>query len=223
MPLFDTNCVTKYHFGVEKWRRFAYTLFWKQKPKDVKRGVRMLSLYLSMLESGEDKAKCTQLYEKYHGLLIHVAYAKLKDEHLAEDAAHNAFLNIVRNFHLVGDIDSHKTKRLLVVVTENAAIDMLRKNKHYAPVSYDELENVLSMDKDMLDNVAVQELVELICELPEIYRDVLELRAYHGLSEKQIAAILDVEYATVRKRLERARTMLAEKMKQQEGEVYEHL
>ena len=183
----------------------------------------MLSLYLSMLESGEDKAKCTQLYEKYHGLLIHVAYAKLKDEHLAEDAAHNAFLNIVRNFHLVGDIDSHKTKRLLVVVTENAAIDMLRKNKHYAPVSYDELENVLSMDKDMLDSVAVQELVDLICELPEIYRDVLELRAYHGLSEKQIAAILDVEYATVRKRLERARTMLAEKMKQQEGEVYEHL
>ena len=81
----------------------------------------------------------------------------------------------------------------------------------------------MTMDKDMLDSVAVQELVDLICELPEIYRDVLELRAYHGLSEKQIAAILDVEYATVRKRLERARTMLAEKMKQQEGEVYEHL
>ena len=127
---------------------------------------------------------------------------------------------------------------MLVVVTENAAIDILRKNKHYAPVSYDDLENVLSMDKDMLDKVAVQELVDLICELPEagsgtsplplsqfpeIYRDVLELRAYHGLSEKQIAAILDVEYATVRKRLERARAMLAEKMKQQEGEVYEHL
>ena len=183
----------------------------------------MLSLYLSMLESGEDKAKCTQLYEKYHGLLIHVAYAKLKDEHLAEDAVHSAFLNIVRNFHLVGEVNSHKTKRLLVVVTENAAIDMLRKNKHYAPVSYDDLENVLSVDKDILDNVAAQELVGLISELPPIYRDVLELRAYHRLSEKQIAVILDVEYATVRKRLERARTMLAEKMRRQEGEVYEHL
>jgi len=198
-------------------------LFIGDKIKRRKRGVRMLLLYLSMLENSEDKAKFTQLYAKYRGLMVHVAYAKLKDEHLAEDVAHNAFLNIVRNFHLVGDINSHKTKRLLVVVTENAAIDMLRKNKHYAPVSYDELENVLSMDKDMLDNVAVQELVDLICELPEIYRDVLELRAYHGLSEKQIAAILDVEYATVRKRLERARTMLAEKLKQQEGEVYEHL
>ena len=183
----------------------------------------MLSLYLSMLESGEDKAKCTQLYEKYHGLLIHVAYAKLKDEHLAEDAVHSAFLNIVRNFHLVGEVNSHKTKRLLVVVTENAAIDMLRKNKHYAPVSYDDLENVLSIDTDMLDNVAAQELVGLISELPPIYRDVLELRAYHGLSEKQIAVILDVEYATVRKSLERARNMLAEKMRRQEGEIYEHL
>ena len=182
----------------------------------------MLSLYLSMLESGEDKAKCTQLYEKYHGLLIHVAYAKLKDEHLAEDAVHSAFLNIVRNFHLVGEVNSHKTKRLLVVVTENVAIDMLRKNKRYSKISYEELEPILSIEPDMLDNIAVQELVEKITELPEIYRNVLELRAYHGLSEKQISAVLGVEYATVRKRLERARSMLAEKLRrQQEGEMYE--
>ena len=183
----------------------------------------MLWMYLSMLENSEDKAKFTQLYAKYRGLMLHVAYAKLKDERLAEDAVHNAFINIARNFHIVGEVDSHKTKRLLVVVTENVAIDMLRKDKYIAPVSYDDLENVLSVDKDMLDNVVVQELVGLISELPPIYRDVLELRAYHRLSEKQIAVILDVEYATVRKRLERARNMLAEKMQQQEGEIYEHL
>lgn len=186
------------------------------------RDVQMLFFYLSLLENEEDKAKFIKLYEKYRSLLVHVAYEKVKDPHLAEDAVQTAFLNVVRSFHSVGEIDSHKTKRFLVVVTENAAIDILRKNRIYAPVSYDQLEPVMSVDKDMLDNVAVEELTAIIRELPPIYRDVLELRAYHDLSERQIAIVLGVEYATVRKRLERARTILAKELnKRQEGAVYE--
>lgn len=182
----------------------------------------MLLFYLSLLKDDEDKSKFTDLYIKYSKLMKYAALQKLDDEQLAEDAVHTAFLNIIKSFYMVEDVDSHKTKRLLVVVTENVAIDMLRKNKHYSKISYEELEPILSIEPDMLDNIAVQELVEKITELPEIYRNVLELRAYHGLNEKQISAVLGVEYATVRKRLERARSMLAEKLRrQQEGEMYE--
>ena len=182
----------------------------------------MLLFYLSLLKDDEDKSKFTDLYIKYSKLMKYAALQKLDDEQLAEDAVHNAFLNIIKSFYMVEDVDSHKTKRLLVVVTENVAIDMLRKSKRYSKISYEELEPILSIEPEMLDNIAVQELVEKITELPEIYRNVLELRAYHGLSDKQISAVLGIEYATVRKRLERARSMLAEKLRrQQEGEVYE--
>lgn len=182
----------------------------------------MLLFYLSLLESNEDKNKFTQLYTKYSKLMKYVALQKLDDNQLAEDAVHNAFMNIIKSFYMVEDIDSHKTKRLLVVVTENVAIDMLRKSNRYSGISYEELEPILAIEQDMLDDVAVQELVNLITELPEIYRNVLELRAYHELSEKQIATILGIEYATVRKRLERARAMLAKKLQhQKEGEIYE--
>lgn len=182
----------------------------------------MLIYYLSLLENDEDRSKFTQLYTKYSKLMKYVALQKLDDEHLAEDAVHNAFLNIIKSFYMVQEVDSHKTKRLLVVVTENVVIDMLRKNKNYPSLSYEDLEPILSIEQDMLDNIAVQELAEQITELPEIYRNVLELRAYHGLSEKQISTVLGIEYATVRKRLERARSMLAEKLRhQQEGDIYE--
>lgn len=182
----------------------------------------MLIYYLSLLETEEDKSKFTQLYEKYSKLMKYVAADILRDDHLAEDAVHNAFLNVIKSFYMVEDIDGHKTKRLLVVVTENAAIDMLRKTKHEANVSYDELEPILSVESDMLDNIAAQELADMLLTLPEIYRNVLELRAYHGLNDKQISAVLNVEHATVRKRLERARSMLAEKLRrQQEGVAYE--
>ncbi len=182
----------------------------------------MLIYYLSLLETEEDQSKFIQLYTKYAKLMKYVAIRKLGDDQLAEDAVHNAFENVIKSFHSIEEVNSHKTKRFLVVVTENVVIDMLRKNKHEADVSYEELEPTLSTLPDMLDQVAVQELVAMIASLPEIYRDVLELHAYHELSEKQIATVLGIEYAAVRKRLERARAMLAKELKRREkGEIYE--
>ena len=172
----------------------------------------MLFVYLSLLETDDDRDKFTILYEKYSKLLKYVAFQKLHDDQLAEDAAHNAFLNIIKNFHMVGDPNSHKTRRLLVVVTENAAIDILRKQKKYPQSSFDELEPVLGREQDLLDKIAVRELMDMIAALPDIHRIALELRVFQGLSEKQIAAILDISYEAVRKRLERARAMLMQQM-----------
>ena len=118
-------------------------------------------------------------------------------------------------------MDNHKTKRFLVVITENTAIDILRKEKPNTRVSFENLEWGLSATPDMLDAVAVEELVEIIAAMPDIYRTVLELRAYHGLSDKQIATVLDISPATVCKRLERARGMLAAEMdRRQKGDIY---
>ncbi len=181
----------------------------------------MLLFYLSLLETQEDKDKFEYLYKRYAPLLKHVAYQKLQNEQKAEDAVHTAFLNIIKSFYKIDDATSHKTRHLLVVVTENVAIDMLRKDRHIARVDFEDIAPTLSVTQEMLDGLAVQELVEMIQSLPEIYRTVLEMRVYHGMNEKQIAAALDISYAAVRKRLERARTMLAANIRKQEGVPYE--
>ena len=181
----------------------------------------MLLFYLSLLETQEDKDKFEYLYKRYAPLLKHVAYQKLQNEQMAEDAVHTAFLNIIKSFHKIDDATSHKTRHFIVIVTEHVAVDMLRKDRHIANVDFEEIASTLSVTQDMLDNVAVQELAEAIKALPEIYRTVLELRAYHGLNEKQSATVLNISYAAVRKRLERARTMLAANIRNQEGVPYE--
>lgn len=177
----------------------------------------MLAFYLNMLETQEDKDKFEYLYTKYAALLKHVAYEKLHDSHLAEDAVHNAFLNIIKSFCTIEEVDSHKTKRFLVVVTENAAVDILRKQNRLPQVDYEEVEPFLSVTPDMLDRVSAQELAQKIAAMPDIYRTVLELRVYHGLNDKQIAATLDISGAAVRKRLERARADLAAALQSEEG------
>ena len=174
----------------------------------------MLAFYLSLLDTEEEKSKFTQLYVKYGKLMKYIARYKLKDEYLAEDALHNAFIKLTRYLHTIEEIDCHKTKRFVIIVIDSVVTDMLRKDKHYPTDSYEELEPTIAYEEDMLDNVAVQELVGMIAELPEKYRVVLELRAYHHLSEKQIADLLGIEYAATRKRLERARTLLTQKLKE---------
>lgn len=175
-------------------------------------GPQMLAFYLSLLEPQEDKDKFEYLYERYAPLMKRVAYQKLHDEQLAEDAVHNAFMKIIKSFCKIDDPNSHKTRRFLVVVTERAAIDILRKEKSSTRVSYEQIEPLLFVTPDMLEEISAQELAGMIANLPEIYRTVLELRTYHDLSEKQIATVLGISYAAVRKRLERARNLLAEAM-----------
>ena len=55
-----------------------------------------------------------------------------------------------------------------------------------------------------------EEIVSKIESLPEIYRDVLILKYLQELDNKEIADILNIKATTVRKRLERAKFMLAE-------------
>ncbi len=179
----------------------------------------MLTLYLGMLETPEEKDLFTQLYQRYTKLMKYVAYQKLGDEQLAEDAVHDAFLNIIKSFLKISDVSCHKTRRLIVIITENAAIDILRKKNRVVQADFEDASYHLSVTPDMLEGIAAQELARQIAALPEHYRVVLELRAYHGLTDKQIAAALNIEHGTVRKRLERARAILAAAIQEQGEEA----
>ena len=63
----------------------------------------MLSLYLTLIDSEEDKKKFVQFYEAYRGLMHYTANRILQDDFAAEDAVQEAFLRIAKNFHKVGD------------------------------------------------------------------------------------------------------------------------
>ena len=53
----------------------------------------------------------------------------LHDEHLAEDAVHEAFLRIIQNFHQIEEILSPKTRSFVVIIVRNAALNMQKKRK----------------------------------------------------------------------------------------------
>ena len=88
-----------------------------------------MMIYLSTIESPEEKIKFEELYDKYRGFMLKVASRVLHGEQDAEDAVHNAFLSLAKNMKLVPELDSLKLRGFLYIVTENKAIDILRERK----------------------------------------------------------------------------------------------
>ena len=84
-------------------------------------------IFLMMIDTPEDKRKFVILYEKYRYLMQKVAMDVLHDRFLAEDAVHNAFISLVTHLDSIGETESLQTKRYLITIVKNAAIDLYRK------------------------------------------------------------------------------------------------
>ncbi len=165
----------------------------------------MITLYLMEIEEKEDKFKFEKIYYKYRKLMKYIAFDILKDEQLAEDAVQESFIRLTRHLNRIEEVDSYKTKAFIILIIKSAAIDLSRKEKkQYLEVLHENLEN-FSTSVTVEDNIETNEIAAKINELPIIYRDILQLKVYHNLSDKEIADVLKISNSAVRKRLERAR------------------
>ncbi|NLU53321.1 MAG: sigma-70 family RNA polymerase sigma factor [Clostridiaceae bacterium] len=157
----------------------------------------------------EKKRKLELLYLTYRRLMFHVAYGILKDEGLAEDAVHQAFLKILENFDKVGDILSHKSKSYVVTIVRNVAINMYNSRKRHSIISLEETKSCIDVG-NLEPTDDLNSLVEAVMNLTIIYKDVIKLKYIHEFSSIEIARVLGISEMAVRKRIERAKRMLAE-------------
>ena len=180
----------------------------------------MLSLYLALIDTDEDKIRFTKLYEQYRHLMFYIAQEILKDEHLSKDAVQEAFLRIAKNFHKVGEILCPETRNFTVIITRNVAINMVSR-KHDAIDMDSYLDKVSDkLTEDVFETVSNKMLMECILKLPELYRDPLYLSHLYGYSFNEISNLLSVSVETAKKRAQRARHML-KGLLEKEGYLHE--
>ncbi len=173
----------------------------------------MFFYLLSLVESEEDQSKLSKIYNEYNRLMMYTALAILKNEDLAQEAVNDAFIRIINNLHKIKteEIYSHKTKSFLVKIVRNTSIDALKEEKKQTSVDFDEISEttIISQNNSNVDDLMdVNAVFEAIGLLPEIYREILELKIYRDFTDKEIARFLDISNAAVRKRLQRARESL---------------
>lgn len=172
----------------------------------------MLLFYTAMIEAPKGKRKFEKLYLEYRQTMHCAAFRILQDAHEAEDAVHQAFLKIIGHLEKINENDCHKTKAFLVIVVENAAIDIYRRRKRESAVSFEEMEPVLAGNEDGGQSNAI---IRAICRLPAAYSTVLRLKYSHGYENEEIAAILNISEENVRQRLSRGKKKLAQLLEEE--------
>ncbi|MDF2504997.1 MAG: polymerase subunit sigma-24 [Clostridiaceae bacterium] len=175
-------------------------------------------IYLSLIDTEEEKNKFEQIYYQYKQLLFYVANKILNDEYLSEDAVHETFIKIAENIRNISEAICPQTKSYIVIIVRNISLNILKKQKSYLDI--DEYSEIISDDYSLEDEVlskySFNLIVEEISNLPVTYKDVLYLTYVEGLSTKEIARLINIENEAVKKRLQRGRKILLENIRKRD-------
>jgi RNA polymerase sigma-70 factor, ECF subfamily len=143
------------------------------------------------------------LYERHYGLAVGLARCSLRDVHLAEDAAQEAFAVACRNLSKLRDQD--KFAQWLGTICRHTASQLAQRRLNVeANVEHSQTAENLPSSDDRID------IDGALMQLDELSREVIVLHYYSALSHAEIAAALGLSSAAVHGRLQRARRKLAE-------------
>lgn len=166
-------------------------------------------MYLALLDMEEDQSKFEILYELYHRQMYAAAYRILGKPRAAEDAVHEAFLKIIEHLEKISDPKCPQTRSFVVTIAEHKAIDLYRREKRGAFLPLEESWVLGAEDPALRDLAEGNPVARAIARLPERYRSLILLKFDCGYSEREIAGLLDLSEANVKKTIQRAKTKLA--------------
>ena len=172
----------------------------------------MLSVYLMMIDNSDDRIKFEKVYKNFKNIMLNRAYEIVKERQLAEDAVHNAFLKIINNLPKIYDADSNETKWYVIVIVTNEAKKIYNKENKILKAELTDMESDFNLEAIVEDKNIVEKVKREIDLLPEIYRDTMSLKYYNDLSNKEISSVLSIPISTVKKRLQRGRKILIQKL-----------
>ena len=141
-----------------------------------------------------------RLYERYYAAMVWVAYSLLLDRGLAEDAAQQAFARACEKLSRLRNVE--RFGPWLTTICRNAAQDMLRERQRRAVLQRTAANGDLAgRSNDGFDRI-VKEAVD---GLPAMYREIIVLHYYTGMSYREIESVLGISGDTIKGRLARAR------------------
>lgn len=185
---------------------------------------------MMVFDTQEQKTKFEQAYERYSKMGFYYAREILKDDALAEDALHDAFLSLARNLDKIGEVDCNKSFNYFVTIVKNTAISALRKQRRASMVEIDDEESMFQLEdaapgpeEFVLRQAGYEELLEAIRTLKPAYQAPLLLKYANGYTEAEIAKVLGVTVSNVSVRIHRAKKKLIPLLKQKGGEDCEQI
>lgn len=175
---------------------------------------------------GDYHQQISGIYKEYHQLIISVALRVYRDIFYAQDVLQDTMLKISHR-SVLNRIscmnNSQHIKNYILKVARCIAIDRyqeLVQSKDIISLEHCcdcvELNNPWGNYYDLQTMLETREkigiIIECIEELPDKYSDVLMCKVFEGMDTHGIARMYGITEATVRKRLQRARELLKDRL-----------
>jgi RNA polymerase sigma factor (sigma-70 family) len=165
-----------------------------------------------------------QVVGRFQKMACALAYSAIGDQHLAEDAAQEAFIEAYLYLPKLREPAAFPGWFRRIVLKR---ADRLTRGKHPASVSLDHAEQLACERQDPPALAEARELQGLvqraITALPEIDRQMVSLFYFAGYSQAEIATITELPVTTVKKRLYDARLRLRRELDDLDLVVQEQL
>lgn len=158
-----------------------------------------------------NKGALDELYHRYSPLLFGICLRYTRNQHEAEDLLHDGFIRILENLKSFRQQGSFEGWLRRIMVT--SAINHYRKNKQRN--TEQELTeyrlNDWSIDP-VMDDLSLNELLEVIRELPEGYQVVFNLHVIEGYKHREIGEMLNISENTSKSQFMKARLTLQQRI-----------
>jgi len=173
--------------------------------RDVKQNTETILLNAAL---NGDADSFNRLCERYYSAIVAIAYSRLSDRNLAEDAAQEAFYIAFR------DISKLKKPnhfgRWLTKICRNVSSDMAKVRRRDKLIAVEDIE-LHPNEKTEQENY--DEVVRsIISKLPLKAREVIYLRFYNKLSYQEISNVLGISQEAVNGRLRRAKKLIIKEL-----------
>ena len=169
-------------------------------------------IFLSVLETDHEKSEFMVLYNTHHEVMLRIAKKYFPTDQMAlEDAVQNAWIKIVKHFRRILGIECNKRGAYCIIIVKNECLSLLRKNK--AELSFDELAPIIATDQR---SDGFTSITQVIHNMPEKYRTILEMRFIEECSILEISQQLNIPEATVSTRSFRGRKLLIDCLRKKE-------
>lgn len=156
-----------------------------------------------------DAAACENIVRQFTGMALAVAYEKLRDAHLAEDAVQEAFAEAFMNVRKLREPAAFPG--WFKVIVERQCHRIMRR-KQFRTIPIQEIEQVAGETDPLATIVARREMLQRlhasIADLSTNMRLAVQLFYFQGYSIREISSCLRVSASTLKKRLFDARRKL---------------
>lgn len=163
----------------------------------------------------KDQRAMSQLYQLYVEELSSVCYRYVPSEDDAKDVLQNSFVKIFTSIPTFEYRGESAFKAWMKQVVANEALAFLRNRKKVLFVEQDQTADEADEESASPDTerISPDELHQLISELPDGYRTVLNLYVFENYSHRQIASLLGIKESTSASQLYYAKKLLAKRIK----------